>query len=278
VSISVAELGVFRRASFASVEATMEIPAPAPRPPLPPTARQAPERPMPAPTAPGMVRVESSDDGLVQGAIFLASQVAIAIAGAGVVLWLLLGRRQVLAARLTFVGLFTATVLAFMTTVEVVNQDRAVAVPAVTLEQRIASFAKNDANDDNRLDKAEYLNVLKELSFPEQLDNFWVQRDRDGDGFISLEEIKPEIGFSPPAASLQDRMTAFTQYDADHDNKLTKEEYVVVLRSLGFGGMIETYWPQRDANKDGFINLEEYVPAIPPAATEQPSAATQQRR
>ena len=264
LSVSIAELNVFM-----SVQATaIETPLQAPAPPLPPVARPAPVQP-----GPDMPMIESSTDGLAEGFILLMSQFAIALAGAAIVLWLLLGRRQVLAARLTFLGLFTVTVVAFMTAVEVVDTSTAMPAPS-TLEQRIASFAKNDANGDSRLDKAEYQNVLNELGYPDQLDNFWAQRDRDGDAFISLEEIRPEVGLpGPPAPSLEQRMAAFTQYDADHDNKLTKEEYAVALRSLGFGGQVETYWPQRDVNKDGFITLEEYVPAIP-----QPAAVTQQRR
>lgn len=185
---------------------------------------------------------------------------AAVMAGAGVTLWLLLGRRQVMAARLTFVGLYSLGVLGLTQSITVV--DRSVAVPAATLEQRMAAFRKNDANGDLKLDKAEYDKVLTDLGFGGQMDTYWPQRDVNNDGFIDAEEMQRDLGVLAPAATLQQRMNAFTQNDADKDGKLTKEEYAAALKMLGYSNQLEEYWLQRDANKDGFISVEEYVPAI----------------
>ena len=250
ISVSIAEMDVFQRVSLPA-EATVSVA---------PTA-------LPAPAVSGSVSmIETSTSGMsAEAVISLTVLIVLTVASTAVVLWLLLGRRQVFAARVTFLCIYIVMVLGFMTSVEVTSSPQQIGTPAATLEQRVASFAKNDANGDGKLDKAEYQKVLNELGFPDQLENFWAQRERDGDGFISLEEIKPDIGMTPPAASLEQRMDAFTAYDANKDRKLTKDEYALVLRSTGFGGLVETYWPQRDSDRDGFISLEEYLRVLPPA-------------
>jgi Ca2+-binding EF-hand superfamily protein len=259
------------RAIAVPIERTVRVPAPPRAMPAPPEF--VPVGPMERPA-----NVRSSNEGWMEGLPILAGLFVGAIGGVGVTLWLLLGRRQVLPARLTFASLYALGVLVF--TQSVAKVDVALSIPAATLEQRIASFTKNDANGDGKLDKPEYQNVINELGYPDELDNFWAQRDRDGDGVLSLEEIKPEIGLTPPAASLEERMKAFTTYDADHDNKLTKDEYALAMRSLGFGGLVETYWPLRDLDKDGFITIVEYVPAVqaPPIQTKQIPAPTPPQR
>jgi Ca2+-binding EF-hand superfamily protein len=65
-------------------------------------------------------------------------------------------------------------------------------------------------------------------------------------------------------------MTAFTQNDADKDGKLTKDEYAAALKVLGYSNQLEEYWLERDVNKDGFISVEEYVPAIQGGPAIQP--------
>jgi Ca2+-binding EF-hand superfamily protein len=54
--------------------------------------------------------------------------------------------------------------------------------------QRFAAFTKHDANADRKLDRAEYRAVLSDLGFSAQFDTLWMQRDGNGDGFISAEE------------------------------------------------------------------------------------------
>jgi EF hand len=74
--------------------------------------------------------------------------------------------------------------------------------------------------------------------------------------------MQRDLAVLAPAATLQQRMNAFTQNDADKNGKLTKEEYAGTLKVLGYSNQLEEYWLQRDVNKDGFISVEEYVPAI----------------
>jgi hypothetical protein len=236
---------------------------PAPAPPTASSGRGPATAQIEQPSGPGRVTVSAGNP--VQEFAIAAGLFVAVIAGLSVPLWLLLGRRQVLAARLTFLALYSVALFLFIREVRVVDEVAEVAPPA-TLVQRMAAFRKHDANGDLKLDKAEYDKVLNDLGFPGQLDNFWPQRDLNNDGFIDAEEMRPAIGAAPgippPPATLDQRMKAFSGNDANDDGKLTKEEYAGALKALGFADQLESFWTQRDADKDGFISLEEYLPAI----------------
>jgi Ca2+-binding EF-hand superfamily protein len=247
-------------------EAFVARPMALPPPPLPPTAARGQGPVQVERTA--MVR--SSNDGWTDGLPLAGTILLVTLAGVGVTLWLLVGRRQVLAARIAFVSLYAVSVLVLTQALDRV--DVSVSVPVATLEQRMAAFRKNDANGDLKLDKAEYDKVLTDLGFGGQLDTYWPQRDVNGDGLIDAAEMQRDLGVLSPPATLQQRMNAFTQNDADKDGKLTKDEYAGALKVLGYSNQLEEYWLQRDVNKDGFISVEEYVPAIGAVPTiEQPT-------
>lgn len=57
-------------------------------------------------------------------------------------------------------------------------------------------------------------------------------------------------------------MTAFKANDADGDGKIDKAAYAKVLQTLGFPDQLDTLFPQRDANKDGFVSADEYKAPI----------------
>ena len=59
------------------------------------------------------------------------------------------------------------------------------------------------------------------------------------------------------------RVEAFRPSDADGDGKLSKAEYAVLLKTLGFASQLETLFPQRDLNKDGFVSADEYRNPLP---------------
>jgi Ca2+-binding EF-hand superfamily protein len=247
----------------AAAERPMRVPSP-----IPPPAR-------PADRAQEFVQIEqtrviqSSNSGWTRALPLVGGIFLMTLAGVGVTLWLLLGRRQVLTARVCFVSLYAVSVLVLTQSLDRV--DISVSVPAATLEQRMAAFRKNDANGDLKLDKAEYDKVLNDLGFGGQLNTYWPQRDVNNDGFITAEEMQRDLGVLAPAATLEQRMTAFTQNDADKDGKLTKDEYAAALKVLGYSNQLEEYWLQRDLNKDGFISVEEYVPAMQGAPAIQPT-------
>ncbi|HEV7691003.1 MAG TPA: hypothetical protein VGO52_09280 [Hyphomonadaceae bacterium] len=258
------------------------VPAPAEftvrRLPLPPTI---PEPPRAAPAQPDVflavprerpANVRSTNDEWMEGLPIIAGLFIVAMGGVGVTLWLLLGRRQVLPARLTFVSLYALGVLGLTQSIDVMVDHTATMsiIPAATLEQRMAAFRKEDANGDLKLNKAEYDKVLTDLGFGGQLDTYWPQRDVNDDGFIDAQEMQRDLGVLAPAATLEQRMTAFTQNDADKDGKLTKDEYAAALKVLGYSNQLEEYWLERDVNKDGFISVEEYVPAIQGGPAIQP--------
>jgi hypothetical protein len=205
----------------------------------------------------------------------LIAEFLLLLGAAGVVLWLLLVRRKLLAARMTFLGFFGAAILLLLLQGAVSTpRDEMIAFesisapistrPAPPEADRMAAFAKHDANGDKKLDKTEYAAVLGELGFSSQLDSLWMQRDDDMDGFITAQEYRAAIPAVPgrtPAPDLQ-RFAAFTAHDANKDRKLDKAEYRAVLGDLGFADDFELLWMQRDGNEDGFVSAEEY--GMPP--------------
>lgn len=59
----------------------------------------------------------------------------------------------------------------------------------MTPEQREARFKQADANNDGKLDKAEWTSILPEQAKP-MADEIWESRvDADGDGFITKEQF-----------------------------------------------------------------------------------------
>ncbi|KAL6912174.1 hypothetical protein ACP4OV_000979 [Aristida adscensionis] len=98
--------------------------------------------------------------------------------------------------------------------------------------------------------------------------------DRDGDGFISLEELGAlmEEGRDDQSDALALR-AAFAEYDEDGDGFITAEELRRALRRLGIGG--EEITPELcavmvaavDSNGDGVVSFDEFkaMMAIKPA-------------
>lgn len=190
------------------------------------------------------------------------------LGAAGVVLWLLLVRRRLFAARMTFLGAFGAAVLLMLLQGSVSTpRDEMVAFQQVSTlrpsppeAQRFAAFTKHDANGDQKLDKTEYAAVLEELGFSEQLESLWMQRDDNMDGFVTVEEYRAAIPAAPggPPAPDAQRFAAFTKRDLNKDLRLDRIEYRAVLGDLGFSDQFDTLWMQRDGNEDGFVSAEEY--------------------
>jgi hypothetical protein len=201
----------------------------------------------------------------------LITEFLLMLGAAGVVLWLLLVRRKLLAARMTFLGFFGGAILLMLLQGSVSTpRDEMIVFESISAPistrpsppeaDRMAAFAKHDANGDQKLDKTEYAGVLEELGFSNQLDSLWMQRDDDMDGFVTAQEYRAAIPAVPgrtPAPDLQ-RFAAFTAHDANKDRKLDKTEYRAVLGDLGFADDFELLWMQRDGNGDGFISAEEY--------------------
>ncbi|HEV7689680.1 MAG TPA: serine hydrolase [Hyphomonadaceae bacterium] len=57
--------------------------------------------------------------------------------------------------------------------------------------ERMAEWKVQDADGDNKLDKAAYGRLLTNLGFAGELDRLFAQRDTDKDGFISRQEFAP---------------------------------------------------------------------------------------
>jgi hypothetical protein len=197
--------------------APIEQPVPAPAPPAGPAPI---EQPVPAPAPPtGDVSADAGPrfDATQELRLrrepppridltwpIVIAEFLLVLGAAGVVLWLLLARRRLLAARLTFLGFFFAAILFMLIGGSISTPaDEMIAFteiaraaparPPVPEPQRLAAFATNDANKDGRLDRTEYNALLHELGFTGQLETLWPQRDRNRDGFVSIEEYKDPL-------------------------------------------------------------------------------------
>ena len=56
---------------------------------------------------------------------------------------------------------------------------------------------------------------------------------------------------------------AFKASDANGDGKLDRNEYKVLLTTLGFANQLDKLFAQRDLDKDGFVTAEEYQRQLP---------------
>lgn len=193
----------------------------------------------------------------------LASVMIVALLASAVVLWLLLERRQVLRARLAFLGFFVVTVLVFAVQTVVIESSGPRITFQPTQADRMAAFDQHDVNGDRRLTRREYSLLMQAMGRWDRSNRYWPLRDANKDGFLSRDEYELPMADAPVAAATDDeRLAAFSENDANGDGRLDKTEYSAVLKQLGFLAQLEPYWAQRDKDKDGFITDAEYKPPI----------------
>lgn len=160
-----------------------------------------------------------------------------------------------------------------LTEAELNHQD---AMPGASAIAQLADAQmKRDADGDGKLTFAEFSTLppgarIVSTSTPERMFEIY---DANKDGFLTRAELE---GFAKgqvtggariisggvAAPTLDQRKAAFTTSDKDSDGKLSQAEYQSALKQLGIAGALEAQGPSRDANKDGFISLDEFTASM----------------
>ncbi|KAH7366383.1 hypothetical protein KP509_18G075900 [Ceratopteris richardii] len=125
------------------------------------------------------------------------------------------------------------------------------------------AFRRFDADGDGKISPLELGTVLRSLGdelTEEDLILMVKEVDRDGDGFVDLQDFISM--YADHASSRQeDLREAFKVFDRNSDGKISVEELYPVLSSLGesytmeeCGRMIQRY----DSDGDGFMDFEDF--------------------
>ncbi|VFQ90326.1 unnamed protein product [Cuscuta campestris] len=130
----------------------------------------------------------------------------------------------------------------------------------------VQAFKLIDRDDDGKIGGEELAALLRRVGADppseEELRMMLTDVDRDGDGFITLEDFCAlRSAFAPPSCDSELR-DAFDFFDADHDGKITAEELFSVFRTIG--DAVCTIEDCRrmitgvDKNGDGFVCFEDF--------------------
>lgn len=132
------------------------------------------------------------------------------------------------------------------------------------------AFKKIDINKDNRLSWTELRKASILLGMPltdKQAKKIIKEVDRNGDGFIDYKEFEKIMSKNTKPILLIDcedevLRNAFDRFDVDKNGKITKEELVQVLSSLGMDSAekdANEMMAEADLNGDGVISFEEFA-------------------
>jgi calcium-binding protein CML len=126
-------------------------------------------------------------------------------------------------------------------------------------------FKKFDANGDGKISWLELSSILSSLGYKateEEVQKMIKEADRDGDGFIDLQEfIELNTQGIDSASSLKDLRDAFEIFDLDRNGAISSEELHVVLKNLGEHSTIEDCQLMIkgvDCDGNGQVDFEEF--------------------
>lgn len=125
------------------------------------------------------------------------------------------------------------------------------------------AFLRFDANRDGKISTLELGSVLRSLGdnpSDEELLLMVKEVDRDGDGFIDLQEFI-QLNSACSSSGKEDLHQAFLVFDADADGKISVEELHHVLNRLGESCTLEECSRMIrgvDTDGDGFVDFQEF--------------------
>merc|ERR1712083_239973 len=158
------------------------------------------------------------------------------------------------------------------------------------VDELTKAFQKADLNKNGKLSVSEYRNILKErgiITNKKQIEKLFAAADSDGDGLMSKEEFRAELGRIDRANRAYDlfdgdrdggvsvaeltRSTALenkearlavSRADKDKDSKISRSEFHGMinrkrLRSSGRSVPGEKAFDALDVNKDGVVTVDE---------------------
>eukprot|EP00547_Thalassionema_nitzschioides_P007571 CAMPEP_0194206908 /NCGR_PEP_ID=MMETSP0156-20130528/5816_1 /TAXON_ID=33649 /ORGANISM="Thalassionema nitzschioides, Strain L26-B" /LENGTH=453 /DNA_ID=CAMNT_0038933555 /DNA_START=57 /DNA_END=1418 /DNA_ORIENTATION=+ len=134
------------------------------------------------------------------------------------------------------------------------------------IDQMMQIFARLDANGDGKISKEELTENFKAAGKEDLVDGIFASDDKDGDGFITLEEtMASKQQQAAQKAQYESMMQIFAQTDTNQDGKISKEELGTALKAVG-QEMTDEFWDESDLDKDGFVSVEEFVGDLAPNA------------
>lgn len=133
------------------------------------------------------------------------------------------------------------------------------------IEELRQVFKKYDANNDGKISSSE-LNAmiinLGQIATEDEIQKMILAADKDGDGFISLEEfIEINIKDIDSDQVLENLRTAFSVFDLDGNGSISADELHQVLKRLGDECSVAECIKMIkgvDVDGDGMINFEEF--------------------
>lgn len=127
-------------------------------------------------------------------------------------------------------------------------------------------FKKFDGNGDGKISLLELRDVMRSLGHDpseEEVGLMMTEADADGDGFVDLSEfVALNTKGVDSAAALKDLKIAFQMFDADRDGSISAQELLDVLRRLGENCSMadcRSMISGVDSDGDGLVNFDEFL-------------------
>ncbi|CAM8883871.1 unnamed protein product [Rhodiola kirilowii] len=133
------------------------------------------------------------------------------------------------------------------------------------IEELRQVFRKFDVNGDGKISSSELgamITSLGQTATEEEIEKMVLEADKDGDGFISLEEfIEINIKDVDSDEILESLRGAFSVFDIDGNGSISAEELHKVLKGLGEQCSVtecKRMISGVDSDGDGLISFEEF--------------------
>uniref|UniRef100_A0A7N0TGH9 EF-hand domain-containing protein n=1 Tax=Kalanchoe fedtschenkoi TaxID=63787 RepID=A0A7N0TGH9_KALFE len=133
------------------------------------------------------------------------------------------------------------------------------------IEELRQVFRRFDVNSDGKISSSELgamITSLGQTATEEEIQRMIIEADKDGDGFISLEEfIEINIKDVDSDEALESLRGAFSVFDIDGNGSISAEELHKVLKGLGDACSVaecKRMISGVDADGDGMISFEEF--------------------